>query len=55
MIAFALRSFEALYLNPPKRRTIRDVIREFDFAGLFLVVAGIVLILVGFSNAGSTS
>lgn len=40
-----------LNLNPTKKRTVREVCSTFDFAGLFLLSAGIVLILIGFQGA----
>lgn len=40
-----------LNLNPTKKRTVREVCSTFDFAGLFHLSAGIVLILVGFEGA----
>ncbi|KAH8921227.1 MFS general substrate transporter [Atractiella rhizophila] len=42
-----------IYLNvhPVKNTTWREQAREFDFVGLFLVIAGVVLALIGFNNA----
>lgn len=47
--AFLLLCF--LHLNPREKRTVRDVISTFDFVGLFLVTAGIALLLIGFQGA----
>jgi uncharacterized membrane protein HdeD (DUF308 family) len=41
-------------LNPTKRNTLKYHLNTFDFLGLFLLVSGIVLILVGF-NSSETS
>lgn len=43
--------FWFLHLNSVKRRTVSEVAKDFDFVGLFLLVSGIVLLLVGFQNA----
>lgn len=51
-IALILLSF--LKLNPPKKRTLRDLLSTFDYIGLFLLVAGIALVLVGFQSAETT-
>ena len=40
-----------LHLNPTKKRTVRDVASTFDFVGLFMLSAGIVLLLIGFQGA----
>ncbi|EEB97188.1 hypothetical protein MPER_03543 [Moniliophthora perniciosa FA553] len=37
-----------LKLNPRPRRTFSENLREFDFIGLFLIMAGVVCLLVGF-------
>lgn len=37
-----------LHLNPREGRPLREHIVEFDFLGLFLIVAGIITILLGF-------
>ena len=41
-------------LNPHHGRSFREHMREFDFVGLLLIVAGVVLILLGF-NFSETS
>ncbi|KAI0807335.1 MFS amino acid permease [Fomes fomentarius] len=43
-----------LNLNPHHGRTLREHVRDFDFVGLFTIVAGVVLILLGF-NFSETS
>ncbi|EJD03251.1 MFS general substrate transporter [Fomitiporia mediterranea MF3/22] len=40
-----------LHLNPTKRRSVRDVAATFDFLGLFLLIGGVVLVLIGFQSA----
>lgn len=45
----------SLNLIPTERRPALDVAREFDFVGLFLIIAGTVLLLVGFQNADTMS
>lgn len=40
-----------LHLNPSEKRTVRDVVSTFDFVGLFLVTAGIALLLIGFQGS----
>ncbi|KDQ16128.1 hypothetical protein BOTBODRAFT_107517 [Botryobasidium botryosum FD-172 SS1] len=40
-----------LKLNPRPARPWRDYVREFDFLGLFLIMSGIVLLLVGFNSS----
>ncbi|KAI9064407.1 MFS amino acid permease [Trametes sanguinea] len=52
-VGFALLFF-FLHLNPHHGRTFREHVAEFDFVGLFLIIAGIVLILLGF-NFSETS
>ncbi|KLO19543.1 MFS general substrate transporter [Schizopora paradoxa] len=42
-----------LNLNKTKRRTFREFVDNFDFVGLFILIAGIVLILFGFQEAQS--
>ena len=44
---------KASQLNPVKQKTLQQHLAEFDFAGLLLIVAGVVLLLLGF-NAGET-
>ena len=46
--------FFFLNLNPHHGRSFREHMREFDFVGLLLIVAGVVLILLGF-NFSETS
>lgn len=43
-----------LHLNPHKAVSLGELKRTFDFFGLFLIIAGVVLVLVGFS-AGDTA
>ena len=52
-VGFALLFF-FLNLNPHHGRSFREHMREFDFVGLLLIVAGVVLILLGF-NFSETS
>jgi MFS family permease len=52
--AAALLLFFFLNLNPPEKRSVRDVMSDFDFIGLGLIVAGIVCVLIGFSLAGTS-
>ena len=40
-----------LNLKPTKKRTVREVASTFDFIGLFLLIAGVVLVLIGFQSA----
>ncbi|CDO78114.1 hypothetical protein BN946_scf184611.g6 [Trametes cinnabarina] len=44
--------FFFLNLHPHKGKPLRQHIREFDFLGLVLVVAGVVCVLIGFNNSG---
>lgn len=46
--------FLFLHLNPTKKRTVREVVSDFDFLGLFLIIAGVSCLLVGFSLAGTS-
>ena len=46
--------FFFLNLNPHQGRTLRQHAQEFDFIGLFLMVAGVICLLIGF-NSGETS
>ena len=41
--------FFFLHLNPHHGRSWSEHIREFDFVGLFLLIGGIVLVLLGFN------
>ncbi|KAG9127819.1 hypothetical protein FRC07_008829 [Ceratobasidium sp. 392] len=43
-----------LRLNPTPRKPVSFYLKTFDFAGLFLIMAGVVLLLVGF-NSGETN
>ncbi|KAI8998659.1 MFS amino acid permease [Trametes punicea] len=52
-VGFALLFF-FLNLNPHRGRSFREHVREFDFLGLALIIAGVVLILLGF-NFSETS
>ncbi|KAG2755028.1 MFS general substrate transporter [Suillus brevipes Sb2] len=46
--------FFFLNLNPHQGRPFRDHIREFDFAGLFAIVTGVVCLLLGFNSSETT-
>ncbi|EMD38555.1 hypothetical protein CERSUDRAFT_135443 [Gelatoporia subvermispora B] len=52
-LAFALLFF-FLNLNPHKGRSLKEHVAEFDFVGLFLIIGGVVLLLIGF-NFSETS
>ncbi|KAJ8463511.1 hypothetical protein ONZ51_g10204 [Trametes cubensis] len=52
-VGFALLFF-FLNLNPHQGKTLREHVEQFDFMGLFLVIAGVILILLGF-NFSETS
>ncbi|THU98328.1 hypothetical protein K435DRAFT_575467, partial [Dendrothele bispora CBS 962.96] len=41
-------------VNPPPHKTLRQYVDEFDFLGLFLIMAGVICLLVGF-QFGQTS
>ncbi|KAG8773549.1 hypothetical protein FRC12_002470 [Ceratobasidium sp. 428] len=43
-----------LRLNPTPRKPLSFYLETFDFAGLFLIMAGVVLLLIGF-NSGETN
>ncbi|QRV79122.1 major facilitator superfamily transporter [Ceratobasidium sp. AG-Ba] len=43
-----------LRLNPTPRKPVSFYVQTFDFAGLFLIMAGVVLLLIGF-NSGETN
>ncbi|KAK0463985.1 MFS general substrate transporter [Desarmillaria tabescens] len=45
----ALVLFFFLNLNPHPGRSLREHVREFDFMGLALIVAGVVCLLIGFN------
>ncbi|KAL5528489.1 hypothetical protein ACEPAF_7625 [Sanghuangporus sanghuang] len=49
--AAAIILFMFLHLKPHKKRTVREVASTFDFLGLFLLVGGVVLVLIGFQSA----
>ncbi|KAI0637000.1 MFS amino acid permease [Trametes polyzona] len=46
--------FFFLHLNPHQGKTFREHVQQFDFVGLALIIAGVVLILLGF-NFSETS
>lgn len=46
--------FFFLHTKPIKKRSVREVASTFDFAGLLLIAAGVVLLLVGFQEAETT-
>lgn len=50
VVAFVVL-FMHLKLNPTKKRTVRDVVDEFDKIGYAIFLAGIVLFLLGFVYA----
>ncbi|KAJ7109509.1 major facilitator superfamily domain-containing protein [Mycena epipterygia] len=50
----AVLLFFFLNLNPRPLRTLRQHNQEFDYAGLFLIVSGVVCVLIGF-NSSETS
>ncbi|KAF8969828.1 major facilitator superfamily domain-containing protein [Flammula alnicola] len=43
--------FFFLNLNPHQGRTLRQHVQDFDFVGLFLIVAGVILLLLGFNES----
>jgi hypothetical protein len=44
--------FFTLHLNPPKHnKTFRQHVAEFDFFGLFLILAGVICVLIGFNQS----
>jgi EmrB/QacA subfamily drug resistance transporter len=43
--------FFFLNLNPHQGKTLKEHIDEFDFLGLFLIVSGVVLLLLGFNQS----
>lgn len=43
--------FLFLHVKPTKKRSVREVVSTFDFLGLFLIAAGVVLLLMGFQEA----
>ncbi|TFK55105.1 MFS general substrate transporter [Heliocybe sulcata] len=43
--------FFFLHLNPHHGKTFRQHVREFDFVGLILIVAGVICLLIGFNNS----
>ncbi|KAI5122887.1 hypothetical protein M0805_003338 [Coniferiporia weirii] len=52
--AAAIVLFIFLNLNPHHGRPLRDHVAEFDFAGLGLIVSGVVCLLLGFNFAESS-
>ncbi|KAI0374864.1 MFS amino acid permease [Pilatotrama ljubarskyi] len=52
-VGFTLLFF-FLHLNPHRGKTFREHVQQFDFTGLFLIIAGVILILLGF-NFSETS
>jgi hypothetical protein len=44
----------SLKLNPRHKKSIRQLVAEFDFVGLVLVLAGVVCLLLGFNESGSS-
>ena len=47
--------FFSLHLNPTTHgKTFREHVAIFDFAGLFLIVAGVVCLLLGFNQSESS-
>jgi len=51
---FAAALLLFLKLNPRPRKSVKQTLAEFDFIGLFLIMAGVAMLLVGF-NSGETS
>ncbi len=49
-VAAAILFFN-LHLNPHQGRTVKEHAQDFDFVGLFLVVTGVVLLLLGFNES----
>ncbi|KAJ7096214.1 major facilitator superfamily-domain-containing protein, partial [Mycena epipterygia] len=49
-IAIALL-FYFLNLNPHHGMTLQELVREFDFLGLFLIVGGVLCLLIGFNQS----
>lgn len=44
--------FFTLHLNPVKHdKTLRQILAEFDFPGLVLIVGGVVCVLLGFNQS----
>jgi hypothetical protein len=50
-LALSLLFFN-LNLNPHQPKPWREVVSQFDFAGLGSIVAGVILLIVGFNNGG---
>ncbi|KAG2349700.1 MFS general substrate transporter [Suillus weaverae] len=46
--------FFFLNLNPHEGKSFRHHIQEFDFVGLFVIVAGVVCLLIGFNSSETT-
>lgn len=49
-VAAALLFF-FLNLNPHQGKTLKQHVQEFDFIGLFLLVGGVVILLLGFNES----
>jgi len=49
-VAAAILFFN-LHLNPHRGRTFKEHMQDLDFIGLFLIVAGVVLLLLGFNES----
>jgi len=43
--------FFFLNLNPHHGRTLKEHAHDFDFVGLFLIMVGVVLLLIGFNQS----
>ncbi|KAF8485604.1 major facilitator superfamily domain-containing protein [Gautieria morchelliformis] len=43
--------FFFLNLNPRRGKSFSEHVNEFDFVGLFLIIAGVVCVLIGFNNS----
>jgi len=50
----AVMLFFFLNLNPHHGKPLREHVAEFDFEGLFLIVAGVVCLLLGFNFSESS-
>lgn len=46
--------FFFLHLNPHRTQTFKELIDDFDFVGLGLIIAGVICLLIGF-NASETA
>ncbi|KAL5528483.1 hypothetical protein ACEPAF_7619 [Sanghuangporus sanghuang] len=47
--------FFFLHLKPLSKRTVRDIVSTFDFLGLFLLTAGVILFLFGLEDANTAA